>query len=105
MGKYSVTEIANLLNINEETVRRWIRFDGLKATQTSKKIGNVIDERDLFEYIQTKKPKYRKMICLPEYQVDDTYSKKLYDLLTHLIDERDQLNDRINKIQALLEEL
>lgn len=104
MRKYSVTEIAKLLNVNEETVRRWIRFEGLKATQTSKKTGYVIDELDLFEFIQTK-PKYRKIMCLPEPQIDDTYSKKLNDLLSDLIAERDRLDNRINKIQALLEEL
>lgn len=104
MRKYSVMEIAKLLNVNEETVRRWIRFDGLKATQMSKKTGYVIDESDLFEFIQTK-PKYRKMMCLPEPQIDDTYSKKLNALLSDLIFERDRLNDHINKIQALLKEL
>lgn len=104
MRKYNVTEIAKLLNVNKETVRRWIRFEGLKATQPSRKTGNVVDELDLFEFIRTK-PKYRKMLCLQDPQIDDTYSKKLNDLLTDLISERDRLNDRINKIQALLEEL
>ena len=104
MRKYSVTEIAKLLNVNEETVRRWIRFEGLKATQTSKKTGNVIDELDLFEFIRTK-PKYRKMMCLSEPQIGDTYSKKLNDLLSDLIAERDRLDNRINKIKSLLEEL
>ena len=101
MRKYNVKEIAKLLNINEETVRRWIRFEGLKATQTSKKMGNVIDESDLFEFVRTK-PRY--IMCLPESQIDSTYSKKLNDLLIDLINERDRLNDRINKIQVLLEE-
>lgn len=103
MRKYSVTEIAKLLNVNEETIRRWIRFEGLKATQTSKKTGNIIDESDLYEFIQMK-PKYRKMMCLLEPQINDTYSKKLKELLSDLIAERDRLDDRINKIQTLLEE-
>lgn len=104
MRKYNVTEIAKLLNVNEETVRRWIRFEGLKATQTAKKTGNVIDEVDLFEFIRTK-PKYRNMMCSPEPQIDDTYSKRLNDLLSDLMAERDRLDNYINKIQDLLKEL
>ena len=104
MRKYNVTEIARLLSINEETVRRWIRSGSLKSTQASRKIGNVVDELDLFEFIRMK-PKYRKLLGISESQINDTYHKKLNDLLTDLINERDRLNDRINKIQALLEEL
>lgn len=104
MRKYSVMEIAKLLNVNVETVRRWIRLGGLKATQTSKKMGNVINEVDLFEFIRTS-PKYRKMMCLLEPKIDDTYSKKLNELLSDLIAERDQLDKRISNIKELLKEL
>lgn len=37
MKTYSVAEIAKLLNVNKETVRRWIRSGQLKSTQKSKK--------------------------------------------------------------------
>ena len=103
MRKYNVTEIAKLLNISEETVRRWIRSGLLKSTITSKKTGNLIDEQDLYEFIK-EKPKYRSMLNQLEQQIDDTYTEKLNELLSDLIKKRDQLNDRINKIQALLEE-
>ena len=104
MGKYNVVEIANLLDVNEETVRRWIRSGELKSTQNSKKIGNIIDEQDLIEFVRVK-PKYRKLLGVPELQIDDTYYKKLNDLLNDLINERNRLNERIDKIQVLLKEL
>ena len=104
MKTYSVAEIAKLLNVNKETVRRWIRSGQLKSTQKSKKDGNVIDGLDLFEFAQTK-PKYRNMVGAPELQINNTYSEKLNYLLNDLIYERDKLNDEINKIQKLLKEL
>jgi excisionase family DNA binding protein len=101
MRKYNVTEIAKLLNVSDETVRRWIRSGALRSTKTSNKIGNAIDEQDLFEFVQTK-PKYRKMLGSPETCLDDTISEELNDLLIDLIIERDKLTNHINKIQALL---
>ena len=105
MKTYSVAEIAKLLNVNKETVRRWIRSGQLKSTQKSKRDGNVIDELDLFEFVQTK-PKYRNMVGVPELQISNTYiSEELNYLLNNLIYERDKLNDEINKIQKIIKEL
>ena len=105
MKTYSVAEIAKLLNVNKETVRRWIRSGQLKSTKKSKKDGNVIDELDLFEFVQTK-PKYRNMVGVPELQISNTYiSEELNYLLNDLIYERDKLNDEINKIQKIIKEL
>ena len=105
MKTYSVAEIAKLLNVNKETVRRWIRSGQLKSTQKSKRDGNVIDELDLFEFVQTK-PKYRNMVGVPELQISNTFiSEELNYLLNDLIYERDKLNDEINKIQKIIKEL
>ena len=105
MKTYNVAEIAKLLNVNKETVRRWIRSGQLKSTKKSKKDGNVVDEVDLFEFVQTK-PKYRNMVGVPELQISNTYiSEELNYLLNDLIYERDKLNDEINKIQKIIKEL
>lgn len=105
MRTYSVAEIAKLLNVNKETVRRWIRSGQLKSTQKSKRDGNVIDELDLFEFVQTK-PKYRNMVGVPKLQISNTIIKEdLNYLLNDLIYERDKLNDEINKIQKIIKEL
>ena len=105
MKTYNVAEIAKLLNVNKETVRRWIRCGQLKSTMKSKRYGNVIDELDLFEFVQTK-PKYRNMVGVPELQINNTYiSEELNSLLNDLIYERDKLNNEINKIQKIIKEL
>ena len=47
MTTYSVRQIAEKLNTNPETVRRWIRDGKLKAEQTSRRDGNVVTEYEL----------------------------------------------------------
>lgn len=54
---YTVKQISNLLDINPETVRRWIRQGELKAKQKSKKDGNVISENQLNAFLISH-PKY-----------------------------------------------
>ena len=100
MRKYNVTEIATLLSVNDETVRRWIRLGYLKSTLESKRKGHLIDEFDLYEFVE-RHPKYRARF---DFDHHDPYIDELEGLLRHLIAERDMLNTRINKIQALLEE-
>lgn len=104
MRTYSVTEISTLLNVNEETVRRWIRTGRLKSTIKSYKIGHVISEFDLYEFVNMNR-KYRRRLDLNKDTIDDPYVKNLERLLNDLVSERDILNDRIDKIRTLLEEL
>lgn len=61
MGSYTVKQIADMLNTNEETVRRWIRSGKLDATWVSKKSGNVISSAALSEFIE-KTPKYASVV-------------------------------------------
>ncbi len=53
MKTYSVKDIADMLNTNPETVRRWIRAGKLKADQTSRKDGNTVREDDLYKYLRS----------------------------------------------------
>lgn len=57
MKTYSVKEISELLGTNPETIRRWIRSGKLKATQPSKKEGNLISSADLQVFLKGT-PKY-----------------------------------------------
>jgi len=57
MKFYTVKEIAELLETNPETVRRWIRDGRLLADQTSKKEGNVISEAAFGAFLD-QTPKY-----------------------------------------------
>ena len=57
MKTYSVKQIADMLNTNPETVRRWIRDKKLRAVQVSRKDGNVITD-DEFQRFLKATPKY-----------------------------------------------
>lgn len=57
MAGYTVKQIAEMLNTNQETVRRWIREDKLHAVQTSRKDGNVVAEEEFQRFIKDT-PKY-----------------------------------------------
>ena len=57
MKTYSVKEIADLLNTNPETVRRWIRDKKLEATIESKKGGHIVYESALHTFLKSS-PKY-----------------------------------------------
>lgn len=57
MKTYSVKQIADMLETNPETVRRWIRDKKLKAVQVSRKEGNIITEDELERFLRAT-PKY-----------------------------------------------
>lgn len=57
MESYSVKQIADMLNTQPETVRRWIRKGKLIAEKTSRKDGNVISEENLLDFLKGS-PKY-----------------------------------------------
>lgn len=57
---YTVKQISDLLDVNPETVRRWIRQGKLKSTQQSKKNGNIISENQLNTFLISH-PKYSQI--------------------------------------------
>ncbi len=57
MESYNVKQIAEMLNTQPETVRRWIRNGKLTAAKSSRKDGNVIYEGDLLKFLK-ESPKY-----------------------------------------------
>lgn len=62
MKTYSVKEVAKMLNTSEETVRRWIRDNKIKAPMNSRKGGHIITESVLREFAKTS-PKYAPAIA------------------------------------------
>ena len=60
MQTYSVKEIADLLNTNPETVRRWIRTGKLKSDIDSRKGGNIVTQQMLDAFLKDS-PKYAKI--------------------------------------------
>ncbi|MBB6630670.1 MULTISPECIES: helix-turn-helix domain-containing protein [Clostridium] len=57
MKTYSVKQIADLLETNPETVRRWIRDGRLTAVQASRKDGNIVTDDELKRFLRAT-PKY-----------------------------------------------
>lgn len=57
MDTYNVKQIANMLNTQPETVRRWIRSGKLYAEKASRKDGHVVTENDLNKFLKSS-PKY-----------------------------------------------
>ena len=59
---YTVKQIAELLNTNPETVRRWIRDGKLKAEQASRKDGNTVTADELARFVK-ENPKYSSVLA------------------------------------------
>jgi excisionase family DNA binding protein len=57
---YNVKQIADMLNTQPETVRRWIRSGKLYAEKASRKEGNVVKESDLNKFLKSS-PKYASL--------------------------------------------
>lgn len=57
MADYNVKQISELLDVDSETVRRWIRTNKLKGTKSSKKAGFVVSEAELKRFLNNV-PKY-----------------------------------------------
>ena len=55
MDTYNVKQIADMLNTQPETVRRWIRSGKLHAEKASRKDGHVVTDFGKCIYISIKK--------------------------------------------------
>lgn len=53
MQDYSVSDVAEMLGVNVETVRRWIRDDRLKAKRGLGRGGNSLQLEDIVEFVNT----------------------------------------------------
>lgn len=53
MSVYSVSDTAEMLKVNEETVRRWIRDGKLKANRNLGRNGNIITLSDIIDFVNT----------------------------------------------------
>lgn len=59
MADYSVYDVSEMLHVNPETVRRWIKRGKLKSIKNSNKEGHVISESNLYVFATgTKYTKY-----------------------------------------------
>ena len=92
MRAYTSMQVATLLNINPETVRRWIKSGLLKAEKGSNRTGYIIFESDLNVFI-SQNPKYRYNHELNQQCISTI------DALDVLLRIREELNRAIDSIQ------
>lgn len=105
MRKFTTKEIARITDVDVETVRRWIRSGELKATQLSKKGGNIVNEQDLYEFVSAR-PKYFGLYMVAICMLDnDLRIKKLNRELAMLSYERIELYGRIEEIDKRMDEI
>ena len=116
MKTYRVKEIAEMLNTNPETVRRWIRDKKLDATIESKKGGHIVYEAALQEFLKSS-PKYAAVAkaslagvigatVLPTVMVGGLVAQKLIDaeqLKKARISNKDVINFLRGEIQRYTE--
>lgn len=96
MKKYTVKEIAKMLDVTEEQVRRWIRNKTLKATLRSKKEGYFVYENELKSFIKGHS-KYGKTVTLC---LGSNYNMYLNGVITELESQRDNLTLLIETLKS-----
>ena len=89
---YTVKQVAEMLDVDEETVRRWIRNGEMDASSTGRKEGYKISLLDLNKFYDSH-PKYSKeadIKCI-KIEIQQTYkeirrlAKRLDNLTQELI--------------------
>ena len=123
---YNVKQIAEMLNTQPETVRRWIRSGKLYAEKASRKDGHVVTECDLNKFLKSS-PKYAGMagglvgaaMMMPvvggiaatylaaakkaKETGDESFSKE--DVTRYLQEEIERRNQSINQKLSTIEQL
>lgn len=103
--KYTVKDISEILLVNKETVRRWIRGGKLQGTLNSEKEGYIVDEFSLRQFV-IDNPKYNRICELKgvseQADVDTTETKrKIYSAGKIIM----QIKDLMAELELVLSEL
>lgn len=105
---YNTKQIACMLEVDEETVRRWVRRGQLKGDlNRGKKGGFLVKESDLDEFIK-EHPRYQKIVLANADNVEaytltnlDQRISELEELIDNLnfnLEELRRIRDRLTKI-------
>ena len=63
MNAYTIEQISEILDVHEQTVRRWVRLGVLKGTMQSRKRGYKIEWKDFKEFLETH-PTYKEQYMI-----------------------------------------
>ncbi len=99
MKTYTVSDIAEKLKTNPETVRRWIRQGKLIAEQSSRKGGNRISEQNLNKFLKDT-PKYASIAAGAITVLG--ISSLVTSLLSNLMITKTTTDDYIDKVQEII---
>ena len=105
MDTYSVKEIADMLNTNPETVRRWIRSGKLEAIQESRKGGNVVTKSMLDAFLKASPKSEIRKILLVNIQSSKENIIRKKKSIKHLQEEIEEEQQRIDEAEKLIKEL
>lgn len=97
---YTVTQVSEMLSVDPETVRRWVRTGRLKATLENKRSGFHIDEESFNDFVN-RYPKYGRVV-LPTINLPTIDSSKEIKIR---LDKIKNYAKRIDKLVAEIEEL
>lgn len=102
---YTVKQVAKLLDVNDDTVRRWIRLGILESTIKSYKEGHEISEQQLAEFMK-RKPKYDKIgyVEMPVMYTND-YVVALDKTIANLKHSLFEIEYEIKRLEKIRKEL
>lgn len=103
MKTYTVKEISDMLKIDPETVRRWIRSGKLQAEQSSRKDGNVVTDQMLQSFLR-QSPKYAKMVA-PLVATPIGVTVTAASVLTGIIAQQYVKNEKVKNAQVNVKEV
>jgi hypothetical protein len=94
---YDTRQIACLLNVDIETVRRWLRAGKMKGTlDNGKKGGYLVRKLDLLDFVESN----------PKYHIQDSSDPRNNSYAVRKLDMRIyELEDIVNRLQRSLDEL
>ena len=103
MKTYTVKEISDMLKIDPETVRRWIRSGKLQAEQSSRKDGNVVTDQ-MFQSFLMQSPKYAKLVA-PLVSTPVGVTVTAASVLTGIIAQQYIKNEKVKNAQINVKEI
>lgn len=103
MKTYTVKEISDMLKIDPETVRRWIRSGKLQAEQSSRKDGNVVTDQ-MFQSFLMQSPKYAKLVA-PLVATPVGVTVTAASVLTGIIAQQYIKNEKVKNAQINVKEI
>lgn len=101
---YTVKQVADICEVSEEQVRRWLRQDKMCGKKLSCKQGYLISKHNLEKFMYDN-PKYNKENKNIVIDVDQLLLNELKLRVSDLTVKLQLVNDELNKLNKFLKEL